>query len=83
MLKTDFILNKGSCQRVLRRKVTRSDLHFNRITVAAECVCVCEVVWRGGRGDGEGRRQVARVETGRPCRRLLLYPDEGFCKVQH
>lgn len=49
----DFILTtKKNCQRVLRRKVTRSDLHFNSISVASRCVYVR---WCGGLG-GRGRR---------------------------
>lgn len=37
-----------------------------------------------GRGEeGEGRRGVARVVTGRLFRRLLLYPDEGLLRVKH
>lgn len=47
-------------------------------------MCVCEVVWRAAGGEeGQGRRGVARVVTGRLFRRLLLYPDEGLLRVKH
>lgn len=63
--------------------MTQSGLHFNSITVASRCVYAR---WYGGLGggvEGEGRRGVARVVTGRLFRRLLLYPDEGLLRVKH
>lgn len=37
----------------------------------------------GWEGERLGNREVARVETGRPFRRLLLYSDEGVFRVKH
>lgn len=39
---------------------------------SALCVCVCVYWERRGWEGGGGRREVARVENGRPLRRLLL-----------